>query len=162
MEKKKLVKLLRKIIAEEVNKSVKKIRKEMKAEVSKQINEALQILEEGNVEDPLSETLRVLLPETSTEPHGKPAGSAITWNTGNSILNEILSKTKGGIPQTDTAGNPMPHHPIMDGAAAIANVPPEAKAQAMVEQGLDPTLAENLTKDYSKFMKVVDTKRGGG
>lgn len=159
MEKKKFVKLLRKIITEEVNKSVKKIRKEMKAEVSKQINEALQILEEGNVEDPLSETIKE---ETPEEPHGKPAGSAITWNTGNSVLNEILSKTKGGIPQTDTAENPMPHHPIMDGAAAIANVPPEAKAQAMVEQGLDPTLAENLTKDYSKFMKAVDKKRGGG
>ena len=79
--------------------------------------------------------------------------------TNNEMLNQILNETKGGIPREGQYVGLSEGFSNIGGDASIIN---EAMAPVKAPESATPEVKgvyQAITRDYSKLMKVIDTKR---
>ena len=75
------------------------------------------------------------------------------------MLNQILNETKGGIPREGQYVGLSEGFSNIGGDASIIN---EAMAPVKAPESATPEVKgvyQAITRDYSKLMKVIDTKR---
>ena len=145
-------------------------------EVKKQVNEIF-IKENKETQEP---SLTELVSEPITKVASKP--NKEVHYTDNQELNKVLNETAGGIPQGEGGyetmgggiydsskindilvresgyGNP---ESVKEKKREIAAVDTIKKAGVSVDQVPDH-VTNALTKDYSKVMKAIEQKKGGG
>ena len=148
----------------------------VRKEVKKQVNEIF-IKENKETQDP---SLTELVSEPITKVASKP--NKEVHYTDNQELNKVLNETAGGIPQGEGGyetmgggiydsskindilvresgyGNP---ESVKEKKREIAAVDTIKKAGVSVDQVPDH-VTNALTKDYSKVMKAIEQKKGGG
>lgn len=125
-------KLIREVIREELDFSIKRLEKSLQESIVK--NKVTKIYEEAPKADVYSEL------QNKLDSQRVPTNSKPPVQTGNQILNDILSETKN--------------------SGEWKNIESEAKTQSVNENTseLPNHLANALTKDYSQVMKAVDKK----
>ena len=148
----------------------------VRKEVKKQVNEIF-IKENKKTQEP---SLTELVSEPITKVASKP--NKEVHYTDNQELNKVLNETAGGIPQGEGGyetmgggiydsskindilvresgyGNP---ESVKEKKREIAAVDTIKKAGVSVDQVPDH-VTNALTKDYSKVMKAIEQKKGGG
>ena len=148
----------------------------VRKEVKKQVNEIF-IKENKETQEP---SLTELVSEPITKVASKP--NKEVHYTDNQELNKVLNETAGGIPQGEGGyetmgggiydsskindilvresgyGNP---ESVKEKKREIAAVDTIKKAGVSVDQVPDH-VTNALTKDYSKVMKAIEQKKGGG
>ena len=148
----------------------------VRKEVKKQVNEIF-IKENKETQEP---SLTELVSEPITKVASKP--NKEVHYTDNQELNKVLNETVGGIPQGEGGyetmgggiydsskindilvkesgyGNP---ESVKEKKREIAAVDTIKKAGVSVDQVPDH-VTNALTKDYSKVMKAIEQKKGGG
>ena len=148
----------------------------VRKEVKKQVNEIF-IKENKETQEP---SLTELVSEPITKVASKP--NKEVHYTDNQELNRVLNETAGGIPQGEGGyetmgggiydsskindilvkesgyGNP---ESVKEKKREIAAVDTIKKAGVSVDQVPDH-VTNALTKDYSKVMKAIEQKKGGG
>ena len=148
----------------------------VRKEVKKQVNEIF-IKENKETQEP---SLTELVSEPITKVASKP--NKEVHYTDNQELNKVLNETAGGIPQGEGGyetmgggiydsskindilvresgyGNP---ESVKEKKREIASVDTIKKAGVSVDQVPDH-VTNALTKDYSKVMKAIEQKKGGG
>ena len=148
----------------------------VRKEVKKQVNEIF-IKENKETQEP---SLTELVSEPITKVASKP--NKEVHYTDNQELNKVLNDTAGGIPQGEGGyetmgggiydsskindilvresgyGNP---ESVKEKKREIAAVDTIKKAGVSVDQVPDH-VTNALTKDYSKVMKAIEQKKGGG
>ena len=148
----------------------------VRKEVKKQVNEIF-IKENKETQEP---SLTELVSEPITKVASKP--NKEVHYTDNQELNKVLNETAGGIPQGEGwyesmgggiydsskindilvresgYGNP---ESVKEKKREIAAVDTIKKAGVSVDQVPDH-VTNALTKDYSKVMKAIEQKKGGG
>ena len=148
----------------------------VRKEVKKQVNEIF-IKENKKTQEP---SLTQLVSEPITKVASKP--NKEVHYTDNQELNKVLNETAGGIPQGEGGyetmgggiydsskindilvresgyGNP---ESVKEKKREIAAVDTIKKAGVSVDQVPDH-VTNALTKDYSKVMKAIEQKKGGG
>ena len=148
----------------------------VRKEVKKQVNEIF-IKENKETQEP---SLTELVSEPITKVASKP--NKEVHYTDNQELNKVLNETAGGIPQGEGGyetmgggiydsskindilvresgyGNP---ESVKEKKREIAAVDTIKKAGVSVDQVPDH-VTNALTKDYSKLMKAIEQKKGGG
>ena len=125
-------KLIREVIREELDFSIKRLEKSLQESIVK--NKVTKIYEEAPKADVYSEL------QNKLDSRRVPANSKPPVQTGNQILNDILSETKN--------------------SGEWKNIESEATTQSVNENTseLPDHLANALTKEYSQVMKAVDKK----
>jgi hypothetical protein len=156
----------------------------VRKEVKKQMNE---IFIKDNDLTPLTELVTAPLTEKKfKEPirkqHKTKPKKEVNYTT-NKALNKVLNETAGGVPQGDGSGYPTMGGGVFDSSKMndilvretglgnpesvkekkreIAAVDTIKRAGVSVDQVPDHVTSA-LTKDYSKLMKAIDQKKGGG
>ena len=161
MKKQELIKIIELVVRKEVKKQVKEI----------------FIKENKETQEP---SLTELVSEPITKVASKP--NKEVHYTDNQELNKVLNETAGGIPQGEGGyetmgggiydsskindilvresgyGNP---ESVKEKKREIAAVDTIKKAGVSVDQVPDH-VTNALTKDYSKVMKAIEQKKGGG
>lgn len=166
MNSKKLALAIQKMVKEEVKKHIASIRKEILKEVRYELGEALNEIRTSTSVKPVNESVSMDSP-SQDQVHeeydvskyanlmggaddsggnlvsgGPPKrGNGVDWNTGNPAIDQVLSETKGGIPQQATG---------MEAGLA---------AGAKVDDSTPDHVKEALTKDYSSMLKAMDKKK---
>jgi hypothetical protein len=146
MSSKSFVKLLRKVIREEVRAAVKEI-------LTEQPVNHKQVIDHG-----------IRLSELSEAPKPKKTFSK------NSMLNDLLNETSGLAPEGPMVGQDYPSlgnfkSEMADSFGmsrqpqALATTTTDGKPVNMNNENVAKTV-ENMTKDYSQLMKAIDKKRG--
>lgn len=142
MKKTELVEIIRTIVKEEVNNALPQILMEVLAEKITQNSES--ILESSK---PPVSSKKSNLNVKFEEPVKQQPTQAPKVFTKNPILNQILNETVGGIPVEEEAASTS----ALD---VIKTLPKEA----LNENKEVAAVANALTRDYSKLLKVVDAK----
>ena len=148
----------------------------VRKEVKKQVNEIF-IKENKETQEP---SLTELVSEPITKVASKP--NKEVHYTDNQELNKVLNETAGGIPQGEGGYETMgggiydsskindilvresgygTTESVKEKKREIAAVDTIKKAGVSVDQVPDH-VTDALTKDYSKVMKAIEQKKGGG
>jgi len=125
-------KLIREVIREELDFSINRLEKSLQESIVK--NKVTKIYEEAPKADVYSEL------QNKLDSHRVPSDSKPVVQTGNQILNDILSETKN--------------------SGEWKNIENEAKTESVNENtaGLPDHLANAFTKDYSQIIKKAEEK----
>ena len=80
--------------------------------------------------------------------------------TSNSVLNDILNETEGGV-TNESGGYETMGGGVYDSSKMNQIMSRKGGGDLATSFGVDPTTAPDfLTKDYSKVMKAIDKKKG--
>lgn len=138
MKKNELVDIIRTLVKEEVHNVLPQLLMEVLAE---KMTENSAILESRSQVPSKKPNFNVGL----DEPVKKQAASSPKMYTKNPILNQVLNETSGGVPDEETAPSAID---------TLQNLPRE-----VLNENKDVAAVANaLTRDYSKMLKVVDAK----
>lgn len=144
MKKNELVDIIRTLVKEEVHNALPQLLMEVLAE--KMTENSAAILESNNKEN-TSVTKKPNFNVGFEEPIKKQPVQTPKVFTKNPILNQILNETVGGIPVEEDAGT--------SSALDVIKTIPKEKLNENKEVA---AVANALTRDYSKLLKVVEAK----
>lgn len=157
MNKKDLIEIVRTIVREEVDRALPQLLMEVLAE--KIVNKPVVTEEQQPAASP---TLPRRKAQVGVEaPLKMPPVKAPKVYTTNPILNQILNETSGGIPHgTDELSliAEAESHPVPGMGATVHDVIRQASPEQLAENPAVASVANALTRDYSKLLKAVDAK----
>ena len=134
MDSKSFVKVMRKLISEEVRKAVRAemriLLKEQAIDHKKSMKHGMDMYQEPRTPKPV------------------PGKKDVSF-TKDSILNDLLNETAQGSTNTQTAQSPVS---LAQPFATGAPLPMETA-------GMPPSVAEAVTRDYSGLMKAINKKK---
>ncbi len=156
MNKKDLIEIVRTIVREEVDRALPQLLMEVLAE--KIVNKPVVT----ETAQPAQPALPRRKPQVGVESSLKmPPAKAPKVYTNNPILNQVLNETTGGIAHgTDELSliAEAESHPVPGMGASVHDVIRQASPEELSENPAVATVANALTRDYSKFLKAVDAK----
>jgi hypothetical protein len=149
--------IIRAIVKEEVTKLLPVLVPKIMTEAfNERIKNVPVIAEKNSFFDKLSNDL-----EGNTTQHApiKPVVKQKKTYTSNTILNDILNETEGGVPQEQSYGAPIPNFNKLQSANLNINTPQQP---AIINEETKAQAKLGVFKDYRKLMKAVDNKKKQG
>lgn len=141
MKKTELVEIIRTLVKEEIHNALPQLLMEVLAEKMTENSAAILESKDQPITLPKNPSFNVQLDSPTT----KQPTSAPKIFTKNPILNQILNETVGGVPQEESTPSAIDR---------IQTIPKEI----LNENKEVAAVANALTRDYSKLLKMVDVK----